>query len=96
MPNALRSTIFTDPSFRETLFIPEENVSFLGSPFAADPATGRFVEEYDPNRMPDGSGRENVDPFAWNHFGKRHDRYRWRNTPLHLMLNHEYYEHSHT
>ncbi|EEO27579.1 hypothetical protein [Oxalobacter paraformigenes] len=96
MPTLSQAMLSADSSFRETLYSAPENVSFLGSPFAADPATGRFVDEYDPNRMPDGSGREQVDPFAWNHFGKRRDRYHLRNTPLHLMLNHEYYEHSHT
>ncbi|WAV88480.1 hypothetical protein NB647_06125 [Oxalobacter aliiformigenes] len=82
--------------FHETMDIPFENVSFLGQAFAADPADGRFVREYDPNIVPDGSGREYVDPFAWNHFGKSETRYHLRNTPLFLMLNHEYYEHSHT
>lgn len=76
--------------------IPAENASFLGKAFAADPAGGRFVREYDPNSAPDGSGLENIDPFAWNHFGKSDSRYRLRHTPLSLMLNHEYYEHSHT
>ena len=66
--------------FHETMDIPFENVSFLGQAFAADPADGRFVREYDPNIVPDGS----------------ETRYHLRNTPLFLMLNHEYYEHSHT
>ena len=76
--------------------IPEENVSFLGNRFRADPATGRFVAEYDPNVAFDESCTENIDPFTWNHFGKSMNRYRPRNTPLHLVINHEYYEHSHT
>ena len=76
--------------------IPPENVSFLGNPFKTDPATGRFVDEYDPNETLDGSEWDYVDPFAWNHFGKSLSRYHLRNTPLHLLLNHEYYEHSHT
>ena len=96
MPNTVRTPFSTDDFFQETRDIPPENVSFLGWPFAADPATGRFVGEYNPNMMPDGSGRENIDPFAWNHFGRSSGRYHLRNTPLHLMLNHEYYEHSHT
>ena len=76
--------------------IPEENISFLGKHFRTDPATGRFVEEYDPNVSLDETCTENIDPFAWNHFGKSMNRYHVRNTPLHLVINHEYYEHSHT